>query len=111
MKGTSRSKVEPSQNQEKEGTVIINKSETTQTLFLSKLQDIQRNFIHHPGKHILTWQLWWMLKVVAKKARKPNSWDPSLWKGSLTEKLGEGHTPVRCEENISLQGRYCMYIS
>lgn len=57
MEKAGSSNAEPSQREEEEETEIINESETTRSLSLSELRDVQRDFSHHPGEHILTWLL------------------------------------------------------
>ncbi|KAK4814672.1 hypothetical protein QYF61_024979 [Mycteria americana] len=44
-------------SQREEGEELVDKMETTQSLSLSELQDMQKDFGHHPGKHIVTWLL------------------------------------------------------
>ncbi|KAK4811170.1 hypothetical protein QYF61_019801 [Mycteria americana] len=48
------SAAEQPQEQEREETEIINESETTQSLSLSELQDMRKDYSHHPGEQAIT---------------------------------------------------------
>ncbi|KAK4815995.1 hypothetical protein QYF61_010863 [Mycteria americana] len=47
----------PSHGEEEDEEERINKTETTQSLSLSELRDVQKDFSHHPGEHIVSWLL------------------------------------------------------
>ena len=51
------SKAESSQKQQEEEMEIIKESETTRSLSLSELREIQKDYGQRPGEHILTWLL------------------------------------------------------
>ncbi|KAK4821357.1 hypothetical protein QYF61_018895 [Mycteria americana] len=46
-------RAEPSQEEEE----VVDETETTQSLSLSELQDMQKDFSHRPGEHVVTWLL------------------------------------------------------
>ncbi|KAK4810456.1 hypothetical protein QYF61_004236 [Mycteria americana] len=48
-------KAGPSQGEEEEE--LVDETETTQSLSLSELSDMQKDFSHRPGEHIVTWLL------------------------------------------------------
>ncbi|KAK4819197.1 hypothetical protein QYF61_026813 [Mycteria americana] len=47
----------PSQGEEEEEEELINETETTRSLSLSELRDMQKDFSRRPGEHIVTWLL------------------------------------------------------
>ncbi|KAK4832073.1 hypothetical protein QYF61_020629 [Mycteria americana] len=47
----------PSQGEEEEEEELVNEMETTRSLSLSELRDMQEDFSRRPGKHIVTWLL------------------------------------------------------
>lgn len=53
----SYSKAGPSGEEEEEGTDLINRAVTTPSISLVDLQDVQKDFSHCSGKHIVTWLL------------------------------------------------------
>lgn len=54
---TACSAAEQSQEQEREETEIINELEITQSLSLSELRDMWKDYGHQPGEQIITWLL------------------------------------------------------
>ncbi|KAK4823311.1 hypothetical protein QYF61_000524 [Mycteria americana] len=47
----------PSREEEKEEAELINEMVTTQSLSLSELRDMRKDFSCHPGEHVVTWLL------------------------------------------------------
>lgn len=71
-------KAGPSQEQEEEAE----QGGATQSLFLRELWDMQKDFSHQAGEHVITWLL---------RCWVPSSWDHLLGKGALTRQLAKGH--------------------
>ncbi|KAK4808525.1 hypothetical protein QYF61_009828 [Mycteria americana] len=92
----------PSQGEEEEEEELVNEMETTRSLPLSELQDMQKDFIRRPGEHIVTWLLrCWdsgasSLELEGKEAKQLGSLSRE---GGIDKAIGKGE-PAR-----SLWGR------
>ncbi|KAK4819775.1 hypothetical protein QYF61_011375 [Mycteria americana] len=84
----------PSQGEEEEE--LADEMETTQSLSLSELQDMQKYFSCHPGKHVVTWllQCWdngaSSLELEGKEAKQLGSLSRE---GGIDKAVGKG-TPA-----------------
>ncbi|KAK4828822.1 hypothetical protein QYF61_000879 [Mycteria americana] len=87
----------PSQREEEEDEELINETETTRSLSLSELRDMQKDFSRHPGEHIVTWLLrCWdsgasSLELEGKEAKQLGSLSRE---GGIDKAIGKGE-PAR----------------
>ncbi|KAK4810919.1 hypothetical protein QYF61_013327, partial [Mycteria americana] len=87
----------PSQEEEEEEEELVNETETTRSLSLSELRDMQKDFSRHPGEHIVTWLLrCWdsganSLELEGKEAKQLGSLSRE---GGIDKAIGKGE-PAR----------------
>lgn len=95
---------------------VIQEAETTPSLTLTKLQNVQKNYSFQPGKHIAAWLLkCWDAEGDSQelRAEKPSSWDPLLGNQQRNQKTVDNLqplevVPVECE--VSSQGCSCQLL-
>ncbi|KAK4821436.1 hypothetical protein QYF61_020019 [Mycteria americana] len=101
----------PSQGEEEEEEELINETETTRSLCLSELRDMQKYFSRCPGKHVVTWllQCWdngaSSLELEGKEAKQLGSLSRE---GGIDKAIGKG-APVLslCRQLLSaMKERY-----
>ncbi|KAK4807210.1 hypothetical protein QYF61_024330 [Mycteria americana] len=86
-------RVGPSQGEEEEEEELVNEMETTQSLSLSELRDMQKDFSHRPGEQIVTWLLrCWdsgasSLELEGKEAKELRSLSRE---GAIDKAIGKG---------------------